>query len=408
MRIAPLIPLTALLMLACQDVAAEDAASLTADLPERSDQVQFVIDSSNLNNHAEKLSDGQRALFAAYPDSFRMPVYPTVNSHRMPQWLIDNSTANTTATEIDPDSGVLENFLPGVPFPEPANGLELIHNHLLRWRGQQLDMYASDANVYDDGKYTLITRRSRIRFDFVMDGDNQERLFSLVSRVTAPARRSGSGVLVLEPVNRVADSRSAWIWDAGRRKALRAPDAAYDTPVSVTDGLLTADDVDLFNGATDRYDWQIVGRKTLYVPYNNDRLDETLDDIDALIQPGHINPQHTRHELREVWHLKASLKNEWRHVYSQRDFYIDPDSWSILLAEQYDQQGQLWRVNLSYLRHFDQVPATLPVVNVYHDLRDRRYHVQGMRAGKDQARNFDIDPIPDSQFTPAGLRRFVR
>ncbi len=32
------------------------------------------------------------------------------------------------------------------------------------------------------------------------------------------------------------------------------------------------------------------------------------------------------------------------HIYAKRTFYVDEDSWQIMAVDNYDQRGELWRV----------------------------------------------------------------
>lgn len=368
----------------------------------------FTVNADNRSDHVSQLTPGLVALLDRYPDSLHLPVFPTTPACEAPDWLVRNSAWNDQNVQLDPATGLLQHYRPGVPFPQPTDGLELIHNHLYRWRGLQLQTRSSDATVQTDGDYSVVTRVSTVRFDAMHADLATGRLLSLISRTTAPARQAGGGVLVHEPLNPTHAERAAWIWDAGRRRALRAPDASHDTPLSSSDGLVAADELDGFNGATDRYQWQIIGQPTVLVPYHNAAMLPAQTDLDTLLQPGHLKPSLTRFEARQVWHLRASLKPEYRHRYAQRDLYIDPDSWMILMAEHHDQQGQLWKVNLSYVRVLPEVQVTLPVVTAYHDLRDGRYFVQGINDRPEQYPDFGIETPKDALFTPAGLRRYVK
>ena len=121
-----------------------------------------------------------------------------------------------------------------------------------------------------------------------------------------------------------------------------APDLAYDTPNPGAAGAGTYDDVSVFNGAIDRFDWKLVGKKEMYVPYSSYRLTyhKTAADI---TKPNHLNPDLVRWELHRVWVVEATLKPDKRHIYSKRVFYLDEDSWTALASDQYDARGQLYR-----------------------------------------------------------------
>lgn len=230
----------------------------------------------------------------------------------------------------------------------------------------------------------------------------------MLSKTTAPATKAGSGGLVLEPIDQIAEARTAWLWDKGRRRVIRAPNVAYDQPVNSANGLRTADDTDIINGSPDRFDWQLLEQREIYIPYNNHKLASKKLSYDDILKPGHINPEHTRYELHKVWVIRATLKSEWRHIYSQRDIYIDADSWSAVIADQYDKQGQLFRVSLSYLNQDDNMPGTFPVINVYHDFNSKRYHVMGLQNESNKSNDYKSEPAKDNIFTSNGLKRFVK
>ena len=124
--------------------------------------------------------------------------------------------------------------------------------------------------------------------------------------------------------------------------------------------------------------------------------------------PGHLNPDFLRYELHRVWVLEARLKPEWRHQYSRRVFFIDEDSWTVTIADQYDSNDAIWRVSMAYLKNFYELPATLPAAFVFHDLLAHRYHVQGLDSEQGKAPLTQLEVVSDNQFTPSALRRFVR
>ena len=362
-----------------------------------------VLRAGDLDRFEALLPAGLRALLEAYPETARLPVYPSHRTHAAPEWVYE-ATAAANAQLVDGGNG-FEGAKAGIPFPRPKQALEVYWNHVARWRGLAVEARSADFIVYPNGRSVRSVRDTRIRFDYYLDDGDPNRLFSLLSRVTSPPQRAGGGVLVLETMNQDAEPRSAWSWDAGRRRALRAPLLAFDSAVDTADGLMTADDADIVNGSPSRFEWNVSGPVPMVVPYNSYGL--ATFDRDELILPGHIAPDATRYEVHRVWVLEARLKPEWRHVYSRRVFYVDEDSWTALLCEAWDQNGELWRVGVAHTKNFYEVPATLPVAYVFHDLRSRRYFVQGLGADPERS-PLRPEPPPTSQYTPSGLRRFVR
>jgi hypothetical protein len=382
-----------------QDITAIDA----------NEKPLFTITHDNHQQHAEHLTAGQIALFKTYPETFKMPIYPSHRTFSAPDWVYKNTKINaTTATLNTEQTGILD-AIGGIPFPIPQSALEVYFNHVARWRGVQLVNHASDANVGEDGEFQISTRESLIRFDYYLnDNPNPNRLFSAISKTTAPSTRAGSGGLVIEPLDQIKEPRSAWLWDNGRRRVTRAPNFAYDQPISSANAMRTADDTDMVNGSPDRFSWQLLESRTVYIPYNNNRLADTNLKYAEILQPGHLNPELTRYEMHRVWVIRASIKSEWRHLYSQRDFYLDEDSWSIVIADQYDKQGLLFRVSMAYLQQDSNMPGTFPVVTAFHDLNSKKYHVMGLQNEAPKGNIYDAEVANDNLFTSNGLKRYVK
>jgi hypothetical protein len=368
----------------------------------------FTITKTNYQQYEKNLTAGQQALFERYPDSFSMPVYPSKRTAMAPDWVYQNTAINAINTVLNADNTGFENAKAGIPFPIPQSALEVYFNHVSRWRGQQITSYSSDAVVYKNGKFILTTRNTLVRFDGYVDDNTSKYFVSLVAKILAPATRSGSGVLVLEPLDQLNEKRAAWLWDKGRRRVIRAPNVAYDSPVESASSLRTVDDTDLINGSPDRFNWEMLEKREIYIPYNNDKLSSKQIKYAKILHKNHINPEYTRYELHRVWVIRASLKEKWRHVYSQRDFYIDEDSWQVMVADQYNKQGKLWRVSMSYPKFYPEMPGILPVINVFHDLISKKYHVMGLKNEEKTDIIFNGDIAKDSLFTPSGFKRFMR
>lgn len=377
--------------------------------PYAADEPLYTVSAANVDQYADQLSVGLQGMLKRYPDSFRIPVYPSRRSHAAPQWVYDNTAKNAESAQLSDGGNGIEGAYGGIPFPQPDSGLEVYWNHITRWRGEYIVSTGSDANVYQDGKFTLITRNTEVLFHYYQREGSAEtlenRLFSLKSAVTAPSRLARSGVLVHETLNQDEAPRSAWLYDSGRRRVLRAPLLAFDMSVSNADGLRTADDTDMINGSPSRFDWKLLGKREMLIPYNNYRIED--GERKELLQAGHLDPERTRFELHRVWVIEATLKPDWRHVYSKRVFYVDEDSWSVAIADQYDKSGKLWRVSLAFLKNHYEMPATLPALYAFHDIQSGRYHVQGLaKNGREPMTT--KDPANISQFSPSALSRFIR
>ncbi|GJN55239.1 DUF1329 domain-containing protein [Pseudomonas tohonis] len=368
-------------------------------------QPLLVIDAHNLAQHAQHLSDGIKALFAAYPETFRVPVYPSERSFAAPEEVYANTAHNALTAELNEGGNGFAHAFGGIPFPIPQSGLEAIWNHITRWQGYYFQEASTSAQVRNNGSYSTLREENQLLSNYYAPGKSAETLdnilFRYINKILPPSRSAGEILLVHETLDQVAMPRLAWNYFPGQRRVRRAPTVAYDNPV---DGYVS-DDVDMFNGAPNRYEWQLLGRQALYVPYNNYRLGQPGTKLETILQPGHINPELTRWEMHRVWLVEATLKAGERHVYAKRRFYLDEDSWSILMAENYDSRGQLWRVNLAYSKQAYQVPTLTSEAVVYHDLISRDYSALGLRSQEKAPRLFHLAPPADSYWQPANLRR---
>ena len=128
-----------------------------------------------------------------------------------------------------------------------------------------------------------------------------------------------------ETLDQVKEPRAAWLYNPGQRRVRRAPNVAYDNPGTAADAMRTSDQLDMYNGAIDRYDWKLVGLKEIYVPYNSYRLQDPSVKFKDILTPLHINQDLVRYELHRVWVVDATLKDGARHVYKRRTFYFDEE-----------------------------------------------------------------------------------
>jgi hypothetical protein len=373
------------------------------------DKPQFTITKANLEQYEAHLTPGQIALFNSFPDTFQMPVYQSRRTGSAPQWVYDNTFKNATSGVLVAEGNGFASAFGGVPFPVPQNGLEALWNHTARYRGTYAEHRSSQAAVERNGAYSLVTSEDRILSSYYDPNGNLDQhgntLFYYMTFAIAPARLAGEGALIKETLDQVKEPRLAWGYSPGNRRVRRAPVLAYDNPLAETKGLRTADNTDMFNGAPDFYDWTLLGKKEIYIPYNNYMVTSPEVTYAELLTPGHINPKYTRYELHRVWVVEGKLKSGDRHIYKRRTLFLDEDSWGIAVADHYNGGGQIWRVSMAYLKNFYEQPVVLTALDTFHDVRARRYGVQGL--DNEEPRTIDFSkPIPSvDEFTPSALRR---
>ena len=377
--------------------------------PYAGEKPEFVITATNYQQYADQLSEGLKKMFETYPDTFKLPVYKTHRSASNPQFVYDATKENATRATLLDDGNGMAGAAVGIPFPIPANGLEAIWNHIARYRGPAVQRNGGQAAVTAGGDYNVIGFDEQLLIQYSQENATPESLlennvlFMFKQKVTKPARLAGTALLVHETLDQVKEPRKAWTYNTGQRRVRLAPNIAYDTPGTAADGLRTTDDFDMFNGSPNRYNWELKGKKEMYVAYNNYTLHGDTVSYEDILKPNHVNPDLTRWEKHRVWVVEATLKEGLRHIYQKRVFYIDEDSWQIQLADMYDNRGELYRVAVAYGVNYYEVPTQWSTLDVYHDLNSRRYLAIGLD-NEEKMYDFSINPR-EAEFTPQALRR---
>lgn len=384
-----------------------DGKGFLAD-PYGTEQPLFTITAQNADQYKDKLSPGQMAMLKRYPDTYKLPVYKTHRGSTVPAEVFAAIKENATQATLVEGGNGLNNFRTAVPFPIPQNGLEVIWNHITRYRGGSVSRQVIQATPQQNGSFNPVSFSDQFVFrDRMKDYDPNNPgniLFYFKQEVTAPARLAGTVLLVHETLDQVKEPRKAWIYNAGQRRVRQAPQVSYDGPGTAADGLRTSDNLDMFNGAPDRYDWKLEGKKELYIASNAFKLDDPKLKYADIIKAGHINQDLARYELRRVWHVVATLKPGQRHIYAKRDFYIDEDTWQAAVIDQYDGRNQLWRVSEAHSQPYYNVEVPWITLEAIYDLQSGRYLALGMKNEEKRAYNFNFT-ASKADFQPAALRQ---
>jgi hypothetical protein len=374
--------------------------------PYAGEKPRLVITPKDAAANADKLTVGTQELLKRYP-TMRVDVYPTHRPVVLPKRILDNTAKNATAAKTVEDGLGMENALPGIPFPIPKTGNEAIWNHQFRYQGSALKTKYDTWNVDSAGVPTLATtgeifQEFPVFFPAKTDTAKPTDIYIQVKvYYSAPARRNGESLMVKDSVNPLVQPRRGWQYLPGQRRVKLAPDIAYDTPNPGQAGLATYDDAFLYNGALDRYDFKLIGKKEMYVPYNNYRMRNSKDPAE-LTKAAHLNPDFFRWELHRVWVVEATLKPGKRHIYAKRTFYLDEDSWAVLATDQYDARGQLFVSGLSFMAFMYDVQTTNTDAFVHYNFTVGAYSVVGAANGLYYGTKY-IDILPEIQWSPETL-----
>ncbi|WP_438482916.1 DUF1329 domain-containing protein [Oleiharenicola lentus] len=373
--------------------------------PFASDSVKFTITAANADQYADKLTAGHLALLKAYP-TYKMPVYASHRSASNPQRIYDATKQNAATANLTGDGNGITGSVIGTPFPIPQNGLEVIWNHLTRYRGVAATRNIGQAAPQRNGSYSTVEFEDEFLFNYVREGITEQEMNNVLiffkQAVVAPARLAGTILVVHETMDQVKEKRRAWVYNAGQRRVRLAPSVEYDNPGTAADNMRTSDQFDMFNGAPDRYDWKLVGKKEMYVPYNSYKLHQKGLKNDEILKPLHINQDLTRYELHRVWVVDATLKSGTSHLYARRTFYIDEDSWQILAVDQYKDK-ELYRVSEAHCINYYDAQVFWSTLEVHTDLSAGRYLAIGLD-NNNKMYDFSLSRTP-GDYTAARLRQ---
>ncbi len=369
--------------------------------PFKDDKPLYSVTAKNVDQHAGKLSDGVKALLKKYPDSFRLDVYPTRRTAVAPQWVYDNTAKNALRAKLDGHK--LVGAYGGIPFPMPKSGLEAIWNHKLSWRGSAWEADFNQYQITANGKVVLTTDgRIRQRMPYYFDDGSVDSFEGVHWEVNllnvGPPIRAGEMIVGRQHVDE--EKSQSYVYLTGQRRVRKLPNACCDTPTPATAGLMSFDELSVFSGRTDRFDWKLVGKRELLVPYNQNRFLQARDA--EIIKGQHLNPDHVRWELHRVWVVEASLAAGQRHQAPKSIYYLDEDTWLAVLGDRWDANGQLWKTLWVFNYVMPDFPGTVQQTFGFYDLLSGQAYVANVLNDK----SFHHRPSkrwPTETFTGDGL-----
>lgn len=377
--------------------------------PFKGDKPLFSIDASNVDRYKDKLSEGQLTLVKTLK-GYRMDVYPSRRSCGFPDFVYERTKVNAKEARLAANGWGLEKAIgAAVLFPIPKTGAEAVWNHKLRYMGEGRIEHYSTIFSSKSGEFTPLMQDQWTTIPFhspknkgVEEVHNIE--LKLLNAVVSPAARTGELILVHWFFNNPSD---AWLYFPGQRRVRRAPTFAYDNPVPGYENLETVDQYPMFAGAMDRYDWKLVGKQEMYIPYNSWNLIDKSRKYKDVYGPDYVNRDLMRYELHRVWKVEATLKQGMRHIFTKRVFYLDEDSWALMVADNYDGQGKIWRVQESSIWVAPEIPACVGQEFASYDLAVGRYIGENATQERPETdwlagREGRVDP---RKFNPDELRR---
>ena len=378
--------------------------------PFKGDNVIFTISAQNIENYRAKLTDLQAALLEKYPEKFIINVYPTRRSCAYPEFIYKATAKNTKTAKVIEQGYGFSGASAGFPFPEPKNAFEVLFNHETRYSGLRYSAKISGGTMNSDGNFTKTVRQDRrLAFYHHPDYSSAEldnRYFVWRGEWSDPPLAKGQAFSATNTINQVKQPRFGFMWNPDTQRVMQAtPSAfAYTAPMMTSQGMRISDDMFLFNGAPDQYDWKLVGKKEIYIPYNSYAATDPSLKIGDLLQPRFLNPEHIRYELHRVWVIEGKLKPGKSHKFAKRTIYFDEDSWIAVATDLFDQNNTLTHGQFGFIKNYYEHPTCIQDFDVLYELDSGRYNVDNLKLEFGPANLNDPD-VTSRSFGSGALRR---
>ncbi len=361
----------------------------------------LTINAQNMDKYAAKLTEGTKTLLKRFP-GYAVNVYPSHRNVDFPQSVKDNVLKNATRAKTTEGGIGMEGGRGGIPFPIPKSGYEVMWNHILRYGGPPQQSYfasylvdasgnrqlANDLITYNDSPYYLYP-------------DKDERLYTRrFTEFVGPPRNAGDMVLTRLSNRPDIEGSPTFVYSQGTKRTRTAPEFTYDAPIMTYGAALFFDELGMFEGKMDKFDFKIVGKREMFIPYNT--FNVPFAPIDKYAMKQHTNPAYERWELHRVWVVEADLKKGERHAQPKKVFYIDEDDWMIHAYEAFDQGNKMYRIGLNMIMP-DYKNKAVPYnpTQIFYDLIKGQFLVQVQADGR---KGFPrVDKWPDGRLTQEGM-----
>ena len=339
---------------------------------------------------------------------FRIDVYPTRRTVGYSDWHYDQIFRNATRTTTENDGLTVKDAYGGFPFPIPKTGREAMWNAQMRITTPEMETIARNWAVEPGGKRIMLSELSmQVRypiFDQTSSLEDYQKgpgFFSITrSEFTGPPVKNGEMLLIRFPLDTYSRNNDIWQYLSGQRRLRKAPNLAYDAPNPNTSGMTNMDESYGVSGSLDRFDLKLVGKREMFIPYNNNNL--ALSNIETILTPRHPNPDVIRWELHRVWEIKMTVKDGFRNNVPIRRVYLDEDSWNFTVIDSFTSDGKPFKLSLFSQYLCPDMPMTGFAGYFTINLQTDTYLFEGDITGSSKPLNA-IPPMPATYYTPDAL-----
>jgi len=377
--------------------------------PFAADQPLYKITAADAAKYDAQLTDGHKEMLKAYPDSYFLKVYPTHRSCAYPPVVYEAIKRNAVNAQLAHEGNGFTGATVASPFPIPQSAREILWNHEMRFQGFRVKRESAEATPTRGGDYTIQVSVDQWIYryadpELAKTEDLQNVIFHFLKQGVSPSSQAGSLMVMHNTLDQVAEGRRVWNYRPGERKVKRTMGLGYDSLTPTSEGMRTSDNMQVFNGAADRYEWELLGKQEKLIPYNTFALASPDLKYKDILHKGHLNPEPVRYELHRTWVVEGKLKPGQTHIIAaRRRMYIDEDSWTVLATALYDAGGNIARVQEGHLYNYYDQPLCAIGSDVVYDVSGGRYHVLGLR-NEQKPVQFNVE-MDEELFTPGGMRR---
>lgn len=365
----------------------------------------YSINAANMDKYADKLTDGTKVMMQRYPDTYRVDVYPTHRTACYPEYVYENTIKGAGKASLVGDAPGVQGVHAQIPFPIPSNGYEAMWNFLLRPNTPYGSVEFSQYVVDNAGNQTVsnssYTQETRSYWDNATAESDDTTYWQMIATQSEPPAQAGTKQMRWQYVRADKNDPKAWTYVPGQRRVRLAPEFSYDT-VSTTSGVLFFDEISGFDGKMDKFDFKLIGRKEIIVPYNSYR--RMLMPQKQALGKNHVVPEAQRWELHRVWVVEATLKPGQRHTQKTKKFFLDEDTWAMLSYVAYDHQGKPHRhYEGPTFQEYDKPMFRSAGIYDLYDLNSGNYTTQAVPGVLGNGNLKRSEPWPANAFSPTGL-----